>query len=66
VPGALHLSDASGANLTGNVDLPATGGWQTWGTVTAHVTLPAGQQVLTLDQDNGGWNINYLQFTSPP
>ncbi|MFH9967927.1 carbohydrate-binding protein [Streptomyces mirabilis] len=41
VAGALHLSDASGTNLTGAVDLPATGDWQTWATVTTHVTLPA-------------------------
>jgi beta-glucanase (GH16 family) len=32
--------------------------------VTGTVTLPAGQQVLTLDQDSGGWNINYMTFTS--
>ena len=32
--------------------------------MTATVTLPAGQQVLTLDQDSGGWNINYMTFTS--
>ncbi|MGW1878507.1 discoidin domain-containing protein [Streptomyces sp. NPDC001975] len=62
--GALHLSDASGTNLTGAVDLPATGDWQTWGTATTHVTLPAGRQVLTLHQDAGGWNINSLDFTA--
>jgi hypothetical protein len=60
VTGALHLSDASGTNLTGAVSLPQTGGWQTWATVTANVTLPAGPQVLTLNQDTGGWNLNYL------
>ncbi|MFD9508647.1 carbohydrate-binding protein [Streptomyces mirabilis] len=64
VTGALHLSDASGTNLTGAVDLPATGDWQTWATVTTHVTLPTGRQTLTLDQDNGGWNINHLGFTA--
>ncbi|MFD3590073.1 carbohydrate-binding protein [Streptomyces sp. NPDC058683] len=63
VAGALHLSDASGTNLTGAVDLPATGDWQTWGTATTHVTLPAGRQTLTLHQDTSGWNINYLSFT---
>jgi Carbohydrate binding module (family 6)/F5/8 type C domain/Abnormal spindle-like microcephaly-assoc'd, ASPM-SPD-2-Hydin/Right handed beta helix region len=63
VTGALHLSDASGKNLSGAVNIPATGGWQTWTTVTASVTLPAGQQILTLNQDTGGWNINYLDFT---
>lgn len=64
VTGALHLSDASGTNLTGPVDLPATGDWQTWGTATTHVTLPAGRQTLTLDQDTGGWNLNYLALTA--
>ncbi|MGI5238980.1 carbohydrate-binding protein [Dactylosporangium sp. CA-139066] len=70
VTGALHLASASGANLTGAVNLPATGSWQTWANVTATVTLPAGVQVLTLAQDNGGWNLNSLQFgsggTTPP
>ncbi|MCT9112109.1 discoidin domain-containing protein [Streptomyces mirabilis] len=64
VAGALHLSDASGTDLTGAVDLPATGDWQTWATVTTHVVLPAGRQILTLNQDTGGWNINHLAFAA--
>ena len=64
VTNALHLSNSSGTNLTGEVSIPATGGWQTWTTVTAKVTLPAGQQVLTLNQDTGGWNINYATFAA--
>jgi chitinase len=64
VTDGLHLSNSSGTNLSGNVNIPATGGYQTWATVTANVTLPAGQQVLTLNQDNGGWNINYASFAS--
>ncbi|WP_206305439.1 discoidin domain-containing protein [Actinacidiphila soli] len=64
VSGALHLSNASGTNLSGAVNLPPTGGWQTWGTATTQVTLPAGQQVLTINQDNGGWNLNSLQFAA--
>ena len=64
VTDALHLANATGTNLSGNVNIPSTGGWQTWGTVAATVTLPAGRQVLTLDEDNGGWNVNALQFTS--
>ncbi|GAA5191006.1 glycosyl hydrolase family 28-related protein [Rugosimonospora acidiphila] len=59
---ALHLADASGANLTGGVNLPATGDWQNWTTVTARLTLPAGRQVLTLAEDNAGWNVNSLRF----
>ena len=64
VAGAFHLANSSGANLSGSVSLPSTGGWQSWATVTASVTLPAGQQILTLSQDNGGWNLNYMSLAA--
>jgi Carbohydrate binding module (family 6)/F5/8 type C domain len=64
VIGALHVSNASGSNLTGSVNIPATGSWQTWTTVAAQLNLPAGQQVLTLTEDTGGWNVNSLQLTT--
>jgi Carbohydrate binding module (family 6)/F5/8 type C domain/Abnormal spindle-like microcephaly-assoc'd, ASPM-SPD-2-Hydin len=64
VTDGLHIANTSGTNLSGNVNVPATGGWQTWATVTASVTLPAGQQTLTVDQDNGGWNMYYMAFAS--
>lgn len=64
VTDGFHISNSSGTNLSGNVNVPATGGWQTWTNVTATVTLPAGQQVLTVNQDNPGWNLNYMSFAS--
>ena len=64
VTGALHIANSSGTNLTGAVAVPATGGYQTWTTVTANVTLPAGAQTLTVDQDAAGWNLHYFAFTS--
>jgi Carbohydrate binding module (family 6)/F5/8 type C domain len=64
VTDGLHIASSSGANLSGNVNVPATGGWQAWQTVTASVTLPAGQQTLTVGQDNAGWNLRYLAFAS--
>ena len=64
VTDALHISNSSGTNLSGSVNVPATSGWQNWTNVTASVTLPAGQQTLTIDQDNAGWNLNYVTFTS--
>src|SRR5580693_936536 len=64
VTDAFHISNSSGTNLTGSVNVPATGGWQTWTSVTAMITLPAGQQTLTIDQDNAGWNLNYTTFAS--
>ena len=64
VTNALQINNAAGTDLTGVVTAPATGGWQTWTTVTANITLPAGTQTLTVDQDSPGWNINYLTFAT--
>src|SRR6202034_3696303 len=64
VTDALHIANSAGTDLSGNVTAPATGGYQTWTTVTVTVTLPAGTQTLTVDQDNAGWNINYLAFAT--
>ena len=60
---ALHINNSSGTNLTGSVAIPDTGGYETWATVTASVTLAAGQQTLTVDQDSNGWNFHYMSFT---
>jgi alpha-L-fucosidase 2 len=62
VADGLHIANSSGTSLSGNIAVPATGGYQDWTTVNATVTLPAGTQTLTVDQDNGGWNINYVTF----
>ena len=62
VTDALHIASSAGSSLSGPVSAPSTGGWQNWATVTATVTLPAGQQTLTIYQDNGGWNIHDLTF----
>jgi hypothetical protein len=64
VTDALHIASSSGTNLSGDVNIPATGGYQTWTTVNATVTLPDGVQTLTVDQDNGGWNIHDLAFAA--
>ena len=64
VTDALHIANSAGTNLTGAVAVPATGGYQAWTTVTANVTLPAGAQTLTVDQDAAGWNLHYFAFTS--
>jgi len=64
VTDALHIANAAGTNLSGSVAAPDTGGWQTWAAATATVTLPAGVQTLTVDQDNGGWNVHNLAFST--
>jgi beta-glucosidase-like glycosyl hydrolase len=59
---ALHIANSAGTNLTGAVAVPNTGGYETWTTVTSSLTLPAGQQTLTVDQDTNGWNFHYMAF----
>jgi hypothetical protein len=62
VTGGLHIASLSGTNLSGNINVPNTGGWQNWTTVNATVTLPAGTQTLVVDEDNGGWNLHDMNF----
>jgi 5-hydroxyisourate hydrolase-like protein (transthyretin family) len=60
-----QLRNASGAVLT-TVTVPNTGSFQSWQTVSAQVSLPAGQQTLRLftSNANGGWNINWWEILS--
>src|ERR1700684_1451066 len=60
---ALHLASSSGPNLTGSGAIPNTGDYETWTTLDASVTLAAGQQTLTLDQDSNGWNFHAMALT---
>ncbi|MEV8373099.1 carbohydrate-binding protein [Kribbella sp. NPDC056861] len=60
---AISLRDASGAVLA-KVSVPSTGGWATYQSVNAQVTLPAGDQRITVFCETGGFNIDYLRLTS--
>jgi hypothetical protein len=61
--GTLHV-EIDGQNVTGAMSFAATGGWQTWTTVTrTGVAVPAGQHLLRLAMDSGGFNVNWLQFS---
>jgi glucosylceramidase len=60
---AISLRDASGAVLA-KVSVPSTGGWGTYQSIHTQVTLPAGDQLMTLFCETGGFNIDYLRLTS--
>jgi len=68
--GMLHL-DVDDVNATGAIQVPNTGGWQTWSTVTVHqVPLRAGARRLRLAFDSNGStggvaNVNWLELTRP-
>ncbi len=61
--GSLHIG-LNGSGFWQSVSLPATGGWQNWTTVQVPASLTAGQQVMTLVFDSGGFNVRYIKLVS--
>jgi hypothetical protein len=52
-------------NITGNIIVPNTGGWQTWTTVTVqNIHLIAGQKIMRVVMDTDLLNLNYVSFQS--
>lgn len=62
--GKLSVDLNAGATLLGTVDIPNTGGWQNWVTVTQNVYINAGTYNFGIFAQAGGWNINWFQITS--
>jgi len=60
--GAIQLR--SGSNVLASVTVPVTGAWQTWTTVSTTATLAAGEQTLRVHVATGGFNLNWVQFSS--
>jgi|GEM_PF-75864 len=64
VGGSLYIS-FDGTDVTGTVTIPNTGGWQTWQDVTVSaVALNAGQQVVRVYMNSGGFNLNNLTIST--
>lgn len=59
--GVIQLEKAGGSPVYGTVNVPATGGWQTWTTISHTVQLPAGKLSLGLAAKTGGFNINWIK-----
>jgi hypothetical protein len=52
-----------GENDVAQLDLPPTGGWQTWATATVPVTLLPGEITLALVAEAPGFNLNWIALT---
>jgi hypothetical protein len=60
----MHV-EMDGANISGAVSVPNTGGWQNWTTVSVTTpSLSAGQHVLRVFFDTGGHNLNWISFVA--
>jgi hypothetical protein len=58
----LQIRKADGSILS-TVNVPNTGGWQTWQTITTSINLTQGQQTLRIISTSAAnWNINWLEL----
>ena len=59
----LHV-EMDGVDVTGPIQVPNTGGWQVWETVTVRdVNLTAGEHVMRIVFGSDYMNLNYVEFT---
>ena len=65
-PGGGTLSvDLNAGNIAlGRFDIPATGGWQNWVTISKTVQINEGNYNLGIWANTGGWNLNWIQVKS--
>lgn len=61
--GTLAVDLNGGAIPLGSINIPATGGWQSWQTVEIQVQLTAGTYSLGVYASTGGWNFNWIEVT---
>lgn len=62
--GSFQFEQAGGGVVYGAIDVPATGGWQNWQTISHTVNLSAGQQNVALASLGGAWNINWFEIVA--
>lgn len=62
--GQLSLDYNAGATVLGTVNIPNTGGWQSWTTVSHTVSLNAGNYNFGINAKASGWNFNWWRITS--
>jgi endo-1,4-beta-D-glucanase Y len=63
--GAVHLIDENGTDITGLLDVPNTGAYQTFTNVTkSAVHLTAGSHVFQMLMEQASFNVNYITFAT--
>jgi beta-glucanase (GH16 family) len=61
--GRLSADLNAGAIVLGQLDVPATGGWQNWTTISHNVHVNAGTYNPGIFAVAGGWNLNWIRIT---
>lgn len=62
--GSIRLERLGGGAAFGTISVPSTEGWQSWTTISHSITLSAGTQDVAIVATAGGFNINWIQFSS--
>jgi endonuclease/exonuclease/phosphatase family metal-dependent hydrolase len=66
----MHIGFNNASSVWSSVSVPATGGWQSWTTVSVPVVLGPGVQQMTVMFDTAGANLSYVDVaigaTAPP
>ncbi len=63
--GGTFRIEFDGEDKTGEITVPATGGWQNWTTVSATAILDAGPHIMRFVATSDGYNLNYFEFLEP-
>ena len=62
--GRLSMDLNAGTIQLGAINVPATGGWQNWITITQTINVNAGTYNVGIFAPAGGWNINWFRIIS--
>lgn len=60
--GRLSLDLNGGSTVLGQINIPNTGGWQNWRTISHTVHINAGTYNFGIFAQTGGWNINWWRI----
>jgi polyisoprenoid-binding protein YceI len=63
--GKINFVKDGGTPVYGSINIPNTGGYQTWQTISHNLDLPKGTLPYSLVSVVGGWNINWFRITAP-
>jgi hypothetical protein len=63
--GRISLDLNGGSTILGATNVPVTGGWQTWQTISHTVSINAGTYNFGIFAATGGFNLNWWRISRP-
>jgi len=63
---AIQIGEGKSFETVGNLSVSATGGWQTWKTISTTANLPAGRYTVRIFVKSGEFNTNWFETAKAP